>query len=170
MFNNPFGLVSKSGSLFSTSTHLNCNHLLFKSKLIKILSVIIIFVFLTACEAKTPTITSPTPESGKGNVAGVIQSAEGKPYPGYLIRLAEVHMQGEKGAYVLDESFSPGAISDDKGAFLVMNAPEGEYVFIIGQPMQSYQPVTDAKGVLKRLTVKAGETLDLGTIKFDYQP
>lgn len=130
----------------------------------------IFFVLLSACAPVAQEVVLPTPEAQKGHVTGIIQSTDGKPYAGFSVRLAEVYWQGEQGAYVLDESFSPGAISDENGAFQVLNAPEGEYVLIISQPLQTYQAVTEADGKLKRITVKAGETLDLSTVKFNYVP
>ena len=129
-----------------------------------------LFFTLSACGPASQVIVLPTPEPDKGHVTGSIQTTDGNPYAEFSVRLAEVYWQGEQGAYVLDESFSPGAISDKNGAFQVLNAPAGEYVLIISQPMQTYQAVTDVEGVLKRVTVKAGETVDLGTIEFDYVP
>ncbi len=142
-----------------------------QKNLLRLAIVIAAFLILfSACSPAKQQIVLPTPEASKGHVTGTILTLDGKPYSDYSVRLAEVYWQGEQGAYVLDESFSPGAISDKNGAFQVLNAPEGEYVLILGQAMQTYQAVTDANGILMRVTVKAGETVDLGTIKFDYVP
>lgn len=170
MFNNPFGLLPQFNSHFSPVWHTNQSRLTHKAIFTKVIIAFTILILLTACNAKAVTQVISTPEANKGNVIGIIQSTAGEPYKGYSIRLAEVYWQGKEGAYVLDESFSPGAISDDNGAFQVLNAPEGEYVLIISEPLQTYKPVTDSKGVLQRVKVNAGETIDLGTIKFDYQP
>lgn len=135
-----------------------------------IIGILFLLGVITACKPISQQPLLPTPEAAKGHVIGTIQSADGKPYAEFSVRLAEVYWQDKQGAYVLDESFSPGGISDKEGNFQVLNAPEGEYVLMIGQPLMIYQAVTDSQGVLKRLTVKAGETLDLGIIKFDYVP
>lgn len=170
MFNNPFGLLSPFITHFASVCRANQIGLTHKAIFTKVMMVFTILTLLTACNTKSTTQVISTPEADKGNVVGIIQSTKGEPYKEYSIRLAEVYWQGNEGAYVLDESFSPGAISDNNGAFQVLNVPKGEYVLLIGEPLQTYKPITDTTGVLQRVKVNAGETIDLGTIKFDYQP
>lgn len=167
MINNTFGLISTSGFQSSASTRQNMKG---KAKnILRVLFVSFLLILLSACNASAQNAI-PTPEAGKGHVIGTIQTTDGKPYKQFSIRLAEVYWQDNQGAYVLDESFSPGGMSNDKGAFQVLNVPEGEYVIIIGNAVETYEPVTDDKGVLLRVTAKAGETIDLGTIVFDSKP
>lgn len=170
MFNNPFGLLSK----FRVQQSANAPSLWKKESWKTSVNIFLLFsiflYLLTACANGTNAKPMPTPEADKGHVIGTIQSPDGKPYSEFSIRIADVYWQGDEGAYVLDESFSPGAVSDENGSFQILNAPMGDYVLIISGPLQKYQPVSDANGVLKRVKVNAGETVDLGIITFEYKP
>ena len=143
----------------------------FSRKKLRLTLLVLAFTLLfplSACANNVKQPALPPPEEGKANVVGKVQSSQGEPYQNFNVRLAEVYWQGETGAYVLDESFSPGGISDADGRFQILNVPAGEYVVVLGEPNQEYKTVTDSNDVLKRITVVAGETFDLGTITFDY--
>jgi len=152
MVNNTFGLL------------FNITH----ERSYKSLFVLVLLAILSACTSHPQQLSLTTPETGKANVIGKVQSSQGIPYENINLRLAEVYWQDGMGAYVMDESFSPGGITDSDGKFQILNAPAGEYVVIIGKPNQEYKAITDSDGILKRITIESGETLDLGTIIFDY--
>lgn len=139
-------------------------------KLIKIFSALIVSVlFLTSCTQVEQSPTAiPAPDDGNANVTGTILTTANKPYQELNVRLAEVYWQNGQGAYVLDEAFSPGAVTDDNGRFVIQNVPAGDYVLVIGKPMEDYKAVTDKDGNLKRVTLQSGDVIDLGNIVFDY--
>lgn len=154
MFNNPYGLISMPR--------------LKRVQYISTVMIMAMIIFLSACGIDSKSTSPATPEDGKANVSGQIENSLGEPYSHYNLRLAEVYWQDGKGAFVLDESFSPGAMTDPDGNFTILNVPPGEYVVMIGKPNNEYKAITDSQGLLKRIIITPGETLFLGTISFDY--
>lgn len=154
MINNPFGLVTVIRGK--------------KALPIRPILALALIILLTACSGIKKQPNLATPETGKANVIGKVQTSQGEPYKQYNVRLAEVYWQNGNGAYVMDESFSPGGITDVEGNFQILNVLAGEYVVIVGQPNLEYKAITDSNGVLKRIRIEGDTTLDLGTIQFDY--
>ena len=133
--------------------------------------LILVAGLLGACSGGTAGKSAiPTPDSGNTNVIGkVVSKQDGKPVVNTIIRLAEVYRQGDQGAYLLDEAFSPGAYSNDQGEFQILNIKASEYVLVIGDPKGTYEVVTGDDGKARTWTATADQTLDMGTVKVEYQ-
>ncbi len=144
-------------------------------------------IALTACQgqgdvgktvtaAESPTIETPVvpPESGKVTVKGkVISNITKDPLPKTDVRLADVYRQAqgsEEGAYVLDGAFSPGAITDDQGNFVIANVDVKEYVIVVGDPYGQYRVIPDEKGHALIYETKPDQVLDLGELHVDLAP
>ena len=81
----------------------------------------------------TASLPAGEPETGKSTVTGqVITEKTNLPLTNIVVRLAEVHRDGEEGAFLLDTAFSPGDITDEAGYFTFENIEPGEYVLVVG--------------------------------------
>ena len=142
-------------------------------KIYPIILGLILCLFIAGCSVVgnvgSPAVTPPAkPESGKATVVGrVISSKDGSPYVDTLVRLAEVYREGDKGAYALDQAFSPGAKTDANGYFIFENITAREYVLVIGDVMKDYKIYPDSQGKPKVWTAEPDKVLDMGIIKTD---
>lgn len=110
----------------------------------------------------------PTPEAGKGNVIGQALSPGpgGEPYYGslYLARTIDSDKQGFPPIVAFSEATDPNAVQDKTGKFLFANVEPGTYALLIWSPVAgTVIQKPDSEDYLL-LTVKEGETLDLGII------
>jgi hypothetical protein len=140
--------------------------------------------FLGACKSQaTPTTTAPentavttdpaetpfpTPEAEKTSVTGrVLSTVTGEPISNILVRLARVVRDGERAAFVLEDAFSPGGMTDTNGYFIVPNVDAIEYVLVVGDVYGQYQIVEGEDGRAKPWATTVGEVLNVGDLKVD---
>jgi hypothetical protein len=139
----------------------------------KILFIITLIIVMSACardQSEIPPITKPAePDKGKATVYGqVIEKTSGEPIADIVVRLAEVHREGEGGVFLLDLANSPGTRTDEKGEFILANFPPGEYVMAIGDGdnINDYDVIEDTKtGKPKVWTAVADQAADWGINK-----
>lgn len=138
---------------------------------------LVLVFFLNACgpskvSPKAPEITPPSkPEKGQATVTGqLIAKKTGEPLVRAIVRLAEVYREGEQGAYVLDEAFSPGAWTDDNGYFIFENILPMEYVLAYGPEPGLYKVITDPDDKPRIWNLEPDQILDFGVIKADLEP
>jgi hypothetical protein len=135
------------------------------------LMMALILLILTACQP-SPTIqtqseppTVPTPEPGSSSVAGrVLALADQSPMPDTIVRLAEVHRDGDQGAYVLDMAFSPGTRTDANGYFVFPSVEAREYVIIVGDVEWLYDVISEADGLPKVWQADPNQVLSTGDL------
>jgi hypothetical protein len=142
--------------------------------------VFIILAFLvSSCGSLTPSKeperTPPSaPKAGMATIIGrVVSRDSGEPIVGKTVWLAEVYRQGEEGAFVLDEAFSPTALPDENGYFIFENVPAKEYVIVIGNYNAEYD-IPEESGTTRPMifNLQAGNILDVGEIraKLEFHP
>ncbi|MEM4217083.1 MAG: hypothetical protein QXZ09_03585 [Candidatus Methanomethylicaceae archaeon] len=116
----------------------------------------------------------PEPEDGKAIITGRLWSAtSGEPLSKVVVRLAEVYYQNNEpksmiGIYVLDNAFSPSAITDVNGLFVFTNVEPRDYVLFIGDVAIKHVVVTREDGKPQVWTVRAGEIVNLGDLRVEY--
>ena len=145
----------------------------------KFVFLISLAFFISSCgtlkASRDPEVTPPaSPKEGMSTVIGRIVSKEtGEPVSGQTVWLAEVYRQDERGAFVLDEAFSPTGRTDANGYFTVENSPAKEYVIVIGNYNAAYDIPEEAGTTRpKTYTLQPGSILDVGEIpvKLEYHP
>lgn len=111
-----------------------------------------------------PLVISPSED--KTVVCGRIVTADGTPFGDLNIRLAEVYYgePGTEGAFVLNTSSSPSAMTDKDGFFCTGEIAVTDYVLIIGHPEENYEIYAEEDSKAKILSPLAGEILELGEI------
>jgi len=135
------------------------------------LLALLLSIILTACsEAAIPERFIPTPKPGNSTIAGVlVSSKDGTPYSNTYVRLAEVYRKDKAAAFVLDAAFSPGALTNEKGEFIISDIKPGEYVIIIGDPAVNYLIIEDNQtGDAKVWNAPESGILDVGIFKIDF--
>jgi hypothetical protein len=134
-----------------------------------LLIVLFLSLFLASCQQGAEVKDIPTPEPGKANVVGKIQSTQSGISEGIIVRMAEIYRNEEgEGVYALDTASSPYTTTDENGHFLFENVEAMDYVIIVGDPMTKYQIITDTEGQARVWTVPADETTDVGVITIDF--
>lgn len=133
--------------------------------------LLVIAFLLVACQGGSKAAI-PTPAAGKSVFTGqFLSDATGKPLANTSVRLAEVYRQGERGAYVLDAAFSPGAITDANGFYVIADLEPKEYVLVAGNvEMNNYVIVPEPSGVAKVFKTEPDAILDVGTISVKLVP
>lgn len=126
---------------------------------------------LSACQGNSEKSggkgVNPTFAPGQANVSGTIVSAkDGAPLAHVSVHLAEVHRQGESGAFLYDTSNSPSAVTNEHGEFTFSAVPAGEYVIVVGS--SSIIAGADEKAAV--FAVYADQDLDAGNLKSEYIP
>ncbi len=129
-------------------------------------SFLLVLLLAAACQraAQGPTVASP--EAEKTTVRGRVMT-QGQPLVDTTVRLAEVFREGEgqeEGAYVLDGAFSPGAITDGEGYFVMENIEPIEYVMIVGDVYGIHTVVANSDGKPRVWETQAGEVVDFGVV------
>jgi hypothetical protein len=125
----------------------------------------------TSIEYHLPVVISPAAD--KTAVCGRIVRPNGSPLENLNIRLAEVYYGesgSEGGAFVLDTSSSPSAMTDKDGYFCTAEIAVNDYVFIIGNPEENYIIYAGEDEKAMVLSPVAGEALDLGEVVTDFDP
>lgn len=137
---------------------------------------LLILLIVSACQAggggQGPEVARP--ESGKATVVGRIMAlGSGDPLANTTVRLAEVYRKEEgkeEGAFVLDGAFSPGAITDDEGYFVMENIEPMEYVLVVGDVMGVHEIIPLPSGKPRVWEAKSGEVNDFGVINVNLKP
>lgn len=103
---------------------------------------------------------------------GRILHTDGSPFNDLNIRLAEVYYgdSTSEGAFVLNTSFSPSAMTDDDGYFCTAEIAVTDYVLVIGNPEENYEIYSNEDLKPKVWTTTAGEVLDIGNIVTGLKP
>jgi hypothetical protein len=94
----------------------------------------------------------------------IISTISNKPIK-TMVWLAEVHQQGDQGAYVLNAASSPGIYTDEKGIFVLANIDPREYVIVVGDPEGQNEAITDSSGKPKVWNITANLIYDTGELK-----
>ena len=147
-------------------------------KYFKILIALLLLVGVAACSlngnetdtAQSEATLVPTPEAGMATVVGKVYSTTADaPLDNVDVRLAEVVRveDPEVGSdiYVLDQAFSPGAITDENGVFVVENIEAKEYVIIVGDVERAYEVFNDDSGKPKVWNALPDQILDVGVLE-----
>jgi hypothetical protein len=125
----------------------------------------------TATVAETPVAK---PETGKVTIKGkVISTITKAPLPKTDVRLADVFRKSEgsdEGAFVLNGAFSPGAVTDEQGIFVINNVDVKEYVIVIGDPYGKYKVIANEKGSARIYETQPDQVMDLGELHVDLEP
>jgi hypothetical protein len=133
---------------------------------------------VSAGEAEaTPQPVEPTqagqPETGKATVTGKVFSLKtNAPLANMVVRLAEVHREGERGAFLLDTAFSPGDITDEQGYFIFENVEPGEFVLVVGdvEVYKGYVIIPESSGKPRVYEFEADKIQDVGELTVDLGP
>lgn len=162
-------------------------------RIVLIVVAIVLSVFIIGCQvgASTPESEPPrtvqlettqvpkselpsadaTPEAGQGFVTGRLFSEETEaPISRMVVRLAEVYYPDdqdknrEDGMYVLDNAYSPSAVTQEGGLFVFENVVPRDYVMLVGDVNVDYEVITKENGDPRIWTVEADKTLDVGEI------
>jgi len=129
-----------------------------------------LILYLSACSSnvmdqeETPLLSQP--ESGKATITGrVLSEKADEPFTDTIVRLAEVVRQEDSdGLYVLDQAFSPGAKTDEKGFFVFENVEAMEYVIIVGNVESIYEVITKESNTPKIWNAQPDEILQVGDL------
>lgn len=137
---------------------------------------LIIMIFMSACSSNGQDLEEkmviPQPEPGMASVTGrVLSKKNGSPFTGTIVRLAEVvREEGSEGLYILDQAFSPGTKTDNKGVFVFENVEAMEYVIIVGDVESIYEVITNESGTPQTWEVLSDEILDVGDLHVLLEP
>ena len=170
--------------LSKTTLRLNLTkHTMMKNKNSSFLFILLItcfIIFLGACKplssnleisSTSEQVTStpfPLPETGKATLIGrVLSTTTGEPLPNMLIRLARVYREDDKAAFVLEDAFSPGGMTDAEGYFTIPNIDPIEYVIVVGDVYSDYKIIEGKDGRAQPWATSEGEILDVGELKVD---
>ncbi len=128
---------------------------------------------LSSTSTTTPyaNILQNQPQPGTAGLKGRVLNLDTIPWRNTEIRLAEIYrnpdMQQKEGVFVLNESQSPGTISDEQGFFQFQNVPARDYVLVVGDVNGKYKVILDETDYTRVFTLEADKTLDVGDIKVD---
>ena len=126
----------------------------------------------TTAVKSEPTPPNP-PEVGKATVTGQVFSLKtNAPLANMVVRLAEVHRQGDEGAYLLDTAFSPGDITDEQGYFAFESIEPGEYVVVVGnvEVYNEYVIIPESSGKPLVYNFAADKVEDIGQLIVNLEP
>jgi len=113
-----------------------------------------------------PVITPALPETGKATITGkVINRSTSQPLINIPVRLAEVYRQDDDVVFVLDGAFSPGAITDIQGHFVIESIEAREYVIVVGDVEGVYEIITDPSGIAQVWNFLPDQVTDLGALQ-----
>ena len=144
-------------------------------KILNSILILILFLGISACkDTSTYQVDQPEvnqPESGKSTVIGsVFSTTTDAPLSNVDIRLAEVVRVEDRpdvgnGLYVLDQAFSPGAVTDENGSFVVEDTEAKEYVIIIGDVERAYEVIVNESGKPKVWKAIPDQILNVGELR-----
>ena len=147
------------------------------TKRVLVLVLTFVLVSMVACQNRagpggsTASALPPTPEAGKATVVGRVFSRQtSQPITNTPVRLAEVHRMSEDGdgAFILDDAFSPGAITDHQGNFVIANVEAREYVIVIGDVNVQYDVIAEPSGKAQIWNAVADQVLDVGELRVNF--
>jgi hypothetical protein len=150
--------------------------------------VILVLAFglvLSACQSPTSVPTAaggaatpvPTvdlaqkPEPGKATAIGRIMThGTNQPYANVIVRLAEVVDLGtaEEDAFALDETNSPGTVSDEQGYFAFSSIEPGDYVLIFGNISTIYVIPTSTPDHAIVVQLTQDQVTDIGELQIQF--
>jgi len=117
----------------------------------------------------SPVVSEPEPS--KATVVGrVLARRDGKPIANVPVRLAEVFRKDDRGAFALDDAFSPGDLTDSQGWFSIENIEPREYVIIVGEAIGAYEIIQDKGGQARVWDAVPDQVLDVGELEVDLGP
>lgn len=82
------------------------------------------------------------------------------------VRLAEVFYDEGVPLFLLDEAFSPTAITDADGYFAFTDVEPKEYIITVGEFTHIWKPYKE-NGKAKVFKLEADQVVDVGEIKVD---
>jgi hypothetical protein len=123
-------------------------------------------------EAVVATATPPPqPQAGRATVIGrVISRSTGVPIVDVAVRLAEVHRQGDGGAFVLEDAFSPGNTTDEYGRFIIEDVAAKEYVIVVGNVSTLYEIIAGPSGKARVWDIPTDQIFDTGDLRVNLEP
>jgi hypothetical protein len=118
-----------------------------------------------------PTPMKDSPDPTKGMVKGILQ-VKGQPVVSSNLYLAEVipNAQATEVAARMERATSPRAQTDLQGKFTFVNVPVGRYSLMYDAPPNAYLLLDLKTHLAISVTVKANNTIDLGTLNYDELP
>ena len=118
---------------------------------------------------KPPTPEQPTP--GKATIMGrIVERTDGEPITNISVRLAQVYKQDNEEIFVLDDAFSPGDITDDRGWFVIKDVEAQTYVIVVGDANSAYEIISKSPGTARVWELPPDEVTDVGTLKVNLRP
>lgn len=116
---------------------------------------------------------SETTGAVRGALIGRTEDGEYKPVADYIIGLAELVPRDDgQGALAAayDPNSAPVTKTDEQGRFVINNIEPGDYGLILDAVMnQALLSYPDKNGSIL-ITIKPGEYVDLGTLRYDSLP
>lgn len=111
---------------------------------------------------------SPSESRIAGTVFSISKQNEG-PLQATEVRLAKVHWNNDQteGAFVIDETADPVAISDDEGKFTFTKLEVRDYVIVVGDLYGQNVIISNADGSARIFKTQLGESLDVGILQVD---
>lgn len=143
-----------------------------------ILMLVAVLLLLVACSPRATVVVEETqppaetplakPQAGKATMIGqVVSIVDGTPLAETVVRLAEVYREGGKGAFVLNGAYSPGAITDQHGRFVIENIEAREYVIVVGDVYDRYQIMAEPSGEGRVFKAVEDQIMDVGELQVD---
>lgn len=110
------------------------------------------------------------PEPGKSIIYGKLISESTSPQEGVVVRLAKVYGGDSKGgAYVLDDSNSPKAITDENGEYYFFSLLPGEYVLIVGNLDSNFEIINKSDNEPIVYSISPGEVLQIDPVIISFE-
>ena len=126
----------------------------------------------------SPVETEPTEtkfsilQNGMTRFCGKIVNQDGIPIDSIVVFFPEVYYgdSNQNGAFVLNTSASPSALTDSQGRFCTKDIAAGDYVLVIGSPDSEYEIYSEDGTKAIVWSAIEGETLDIGEISTKINP
>ncbi len=111
-------------------------------------------------------------QNGMTRFCGRIVSQDGTPIDSIVVFFPEVYYgdSNQDGAFVLNTSASPSALTDSQGWFCTKDISAGDYVMVIGSPDSEYEIYSEDGARALVLSAIKGETLNIGEISTKLNP
>jgi len=111
---------------------------------------------------------SPSESRITGTVISIAEQSKG-PLEETEVRLAKVYWNDNQsdGAFVIDETADPVAISDDEGKFTFTKLDVRDYVIVVGDLYGQNVIISNSDGSARIFKTLLGESLDVGVLQVD---
>jgi len=111
---------------------------------------------------------SPSESRITGTVISIAEQSKG-PLEETEVRLAKVYWNDNQsdGAFVIDETADPVAISDDEGKFTFTKLDVRDYVIVVGDLYGQNVIISNSDGSARIFKTLRGESLDVGVLQVD---